>query len=357
MKTDIELLDSLIRIPSESSDIPQVNRAEEAMGAYLKAHGLFCEFEEFEGRRILFASTTPGKVQDYILNAHLDVVPAEPALFEPRIDGDRMYGRGTDDCKGCCVAIAQALCALAGTKASVGAIFTADEEIGGRTTLHMVQQGYAARKLVIVLDGPSRAIVSAEKGMLNFILRATGKTVHSSRPWEGVNAIDKLVDGYARLRAAWPKNAPGPDGDKWFDTMSADIISGGTAHNKVPDEATLLVNIRFVKPGDEKRIESFIRETTGLEVTREEFTIPVFCDENDPALQALQAAMRKAWPDHEIPFTRMMGATDARHFALNPTPIAITGCAGGGCHEIGEWINLPNIGETASMLVDFLAHA
>ncbi len=64
MKTDLKLLEDLIRIPSVSTDIPQVNRAEEAMRDYLEAHGLACSFEEFEGRKILYSSTVPGKVQD-----------------------------------------------------------------------------------------------------------------------------------------------------------------------------------------------------------------------------------------------------------------------------------------------------
>ena len=34
-----------------------------------------------------------------ILNAHLDVVPAEPAQFAPRRTGDRLYARGAHDMK------------------------------------------------------------------------------------------------------------------------------------------------------------------------------------------------------------------------------------------------------------------
>ncbi len=353
MKTDLEFLEKLIRIPSVSADVAEVNRAEEAMREYLEARGVACVMEECEGRKILYASTQPGKVQDYILNAHLDVVPAEPWMFEPRIDGDIIYGRGPDDCKGCAVAVAQAICALNG-KASVGAIFTADEEIGGHTTAYMVKLGYAARKLVVVVDGGEYSIVSAEKGVLDLVLKGKGRAAHSSTPWCGANAIDDLLDGYAKLRAAWPKNAPGEDGDPWFDTMSADIIKGGTAHNKVPDEAELLVNIRFTKPGDEDRIEKFVRDTTGLEVVRDSLSIPVFCDENTPAILEMRDAMRRAWPDHEIKFIRMCGATDARHFALNPAPIAITGIHGGNCHTKDEWASISHIGETASMFVDFM---
>lgn len=356
MNTDIEFLKKLIAIPSVSDDVAQVNKAEDCMREYLEAHGVACVTEECDGRKVLYASTLPGKVQDFLLNAHLDVVPGPARLFEPVIEGDILRARGAEDCKGSAVAIAQVLCELNG-KASVGAIFTADEEIGGSTTAYMVDKGYAARKLVVVVDGSEYAIVSAEKGVVDLILKAKGKNAHSSAPWVGVNAIDILLDGYAKLRAAWPKNAPGPDGDVWFDTMSADIISGGTAHNKVPDEAELLVNIRFIKPGDEDRIEKFVRETTGLEVSRGEVSIPVFCDEKTPALQDLKAAMERTWPDKKIGFTRMCGATDARHFARASAPIAITGVHGAGCHTDDEWVQISCVGELASMLIDYALKA
>ena len=35
-----------------------------------------------------------------MLHGHLDVVPGRPEQFTPRIDGDRLYGRGAYDMKG-----------------------------------------------------------------------------------------------------------------------------------------------------------------------------------------------------------------------------------------------------------------
>src|SRR5437763_16679171 len=44
-----------------------------------------------------------------ILHGHLDVVPGRPEQFEPRIEGDRLIGRGAYDMKG---ALAAMMCAL-----------------------------------------------------------------------------------------------------------------------------------------------------------------------------------------------------------------------------------------------------
>lgn len=353
MKTDIDFFEELLRIPSVSSDIPQVNRAMDFMRNYLEKHGVACVMEQYGDRKVLFASTQPGKTQDYLLNAHLDVVPADAHLFEPHLEDGIMFGRGTDDCKGAAVAIAQILCALNG-KASVGAIFTGDEEIGGLTTKHMVDLGYGARKLILVIDAAAYAIVTKEKGVLDLRLKARGKGVHSSRPWEGVNAIDVLLDGYAKLRAAWPKYTPDEESGNWFDTMSATIVNAGTAHNKVPDTAEMLLNIRYTTPGDESRIESFVRQTTGLGVVREETCVPVFCDTGDREIKALHRTMCEKWPDKHIPFCTMCGATDARHFAETGTPIALIGIDGAECHTDAEWCSVDDIAEQAEMLISFI---
>lgn len=352
METDLELFDSLLRIPSVTCDHAQVNRAMESMRGYLEARGVFCTMEESGGLRFLHAATEQGKVHDYLFNAHLDVVPAPAELFSPRIDGDRICARGAHDCKGGAVAIAQTLAALVG-KASVGAIFTADEETGGSTTARAVELGYAARRLVGVVDSAPYTITIAQKGLADFWLKAHGTGVHSSTPWLGANAIDRLLDGYVRLRAAWPKNEPGPDGDNWFDSFSATIVEGGTAHNKVPDEARMLVNVRFTKPGDEDRIAAFIRDTTGLDVERDTLSHPFSCDRDTPAYASLRKAMAAVWPGREIGFTRMTGATDARHFATLGVPIAILGVDGGEDHTNGEWVRAGSIGETAEMLARF----
>ena len=42
---------------------------------------------------VLYASTVSGKEADYILNAHMDVVPATDDQFEPRIEGDLMLAQ------------------------------------------------------------------------------------------------------------------------------------------------------------------------------------------------------------------------------------------------------------------------
>ncbi len=349
---DLPFFDQLLRIPSVTEDIPQVNRAVDAMRAWLEARGIHCTEEAMEdGRRFLYASVVPGeRTPHLLLNAHLDVVPAAPKLFEPRIEGDRIFGRGTEDCKGNALAIATALAALAGSDASVGAVFSSDEEEGGATSGEAVARGYHATGLTAVLDGGPWAITCAQKGIASFRLIAKGRGGHSSEPWAFDNPIDKLFDGWTRLREAWPAI---PEEWHWGDSLAATVVRAGAVHNQIPYEAEMIANIRFVEPGSLPRIEAFVREKTGLEAELLSACEPVFCDENAPALVALRTAMAAAF-GREIPMKRMQGATDARHFAgPGAAPVAIIGIEGGACHNDGEWASLVAIQAYATFLADF----
>ena len=126
----IELLAKLISINPVSSDYPAVNRAENLMMNFLKSHGVYCCMETIGDNQVLWAVTSETRSVNYLLNAHLDVVPGRG---DPRIEDGYIYGRGGADCLGNAVCAARLLCNLK-RQADVGCIFTADEEIGGMTT-------------------------------------------------------------------------------------------------------------------------------------------------------------------------------------------------------------------------------
>ena len=350
MSDSLELLKKLIRCKPVSERADLVNRAESVMRNYLESKGLYCVTEQIDGRSVLYASTLPGKVQDFLLNAHLDVVPAPEEMFEPVEKDGRLYARGSADCLGNAVCIAEILCRCAG-KASVSALFTADEEIGGRTTAAMVERGYAARKMVLILDASPYAIAHAQKGILTLTLRAHGKGGHSSEPWRLDNPIDRLIDGYVKLREAWP---PLPEGSHWGNTMAPCILRAGSVSNQVPDTAEMLLNIRYVSDEDGQRIPARIREITGLEVITGMTSRPVVVEESHPRMQELKLAMEHKFPGQPIHFIRMDGATDARHFVKLGVPIAILGTLGDGMHSSGEWADLQNLRDYADLLTAFL---
>ncbi len=351
MQDTIELLSELIRCRPVSSDLAAVNRAMQVMHRYLQDKGVCCVLEEVKGRQILFASTAPGKVHDLLLNAHIDVVPADAQLFEPRLEGDRLYGRGASDDLSNAVCIAHVLCRQLG-KASVGAIFTADEEIGGSTTEAMIQRGYAGRKFAIVLDGPSCCVAVAQKGIQIMKLRAKGRGGHASEPWKFDNPIDKLIDGYLRLRQQWPEVTAD---QQWQNTMAPCMLEAGFAGNQIPDEASMVLNFRYIQGSDRAAIIEKAQRLTGLEIELDRQCEPVVSDENSPQLQMLARVIRKYFPGAAAGFMRMNGATDARHMLSLGVPIAITSVNGEGAHSRCEWVELSSIDKYIQILEEVIA--
>lgn len=347
----VELLKKLIACKAVTENIPAVNNAVDLMHEFLSSNGIYCIEEKCsDGRKILYAATEETKAPDVLLNAHLDVVPATEEQFIPRIDGDIMYARGTGDCQGSATVLADLLLRLKG-KASIGAIFSTDEEEGGNTTGYMVRHGYTAKKSILIIDGSPYTLAIAQKGIIDCILRANSKGGHSSTPWMFKNPIDMLIDGYVKLREVWPETS---EDDQWNDTMAPCILNAGFAHNQIPDTAEMLINIRFINQADCETIIEKIKEITGLEVIIRSISEPFFADENNPIIQKLTVAMQEKFPDKEITLSRMNGATDARHFAKLSAPIAVLGVDGDGIHTANEWVKLSSLDEYADLLEKFI---
>ena len=124
----VELTRRLVAIPSEN---PPGNQYAECV-ALLEAE---LERLDLKPRRltdlILEASVGEGDRPLYF-HGHYDVVPAQNrSQFEPYIEGDRLYGRGSADMKGGLAAMIHAMVALRDTPGRVVLHLVPDEETGG----------------------------------------------------------------------------------------------------------------------------------------------------------------------------------------------------------------------------------
>ena len=350
MRPTVDLLSELMACRPVTADVERVNSAVEVLRLHLETAGLHTCVEDLDGRTILYASAVPGRMPKVLLNAHLDVVPADEGMFRLREEEGRLAGRGTHDCLGNSAVAAQAL-VRAKDFASAGVVFSTDEETGGETTEAMVRRGYGATDLVLVLDGAGYAITTAQKGVLTVSLKATGTACHGAEPWKGENAIDKLVDGYARIREMFlPVRPP----DEWRNTMIAATIGAGTVHNRVPDEAEMVLNIRYTETTTADELLEAMRGASGLTLEPRMACAPVFFSDDTPAFSRLAECMRQAL-GRDIDLIRMNGATDARHFAELGVPGAIIGIPGQDPHGAGECVEAEGLAAYEDMLTTFLS--
>ena len=359
MKNTADLLCDMIRIKSVSSNIPEVNRCAAYVRETLEAEGIKCAVETFEdGRQALWASNVDGKKPDLLLVVHLDVVPVDSdKQFEPVVDGDTVWGRGSEDCKGNAVAAIEALMQVADDKdsgASIGIIFTADEEIGGRTTAGMVARGYGAAKAALVYDaGGGSNIFIGQKGIVVLRLIAEGKGGHASRPWAFDNPIFKLAAALEKLRVHWEAKYPHVDGQEWHNTFAPCMLSSGKASNQIPDTASATINIRFIDNATPEAIVEEVREVTGLKVERGEVSPCVFFPPDSPAIKTLCEVISESFGGAKVGNRRMNGATDARHLGTLGVPVAVSGIDGNGAHQADESASLSSIKRFADIAAEF----
>ncbi|PYQ80466.1 MAG: peptidase dimerization protein [Acidobacteria bacterium] len=162
-----------------------------------------------------------------VFSTHIDCVPP---FFPSRVDGDRLYGRGSCDAKGILAAqVAAADRLRRDGETRVGLLFVVGEERGGEPT--------------------DNRLGLATRGILRVRLRASGRAAHSSFPELGESAIDKLIDALVELRSI-----DLPDDHVLGRThYTVGLIDGGVAPNVVSPSAEAEVMFRTVSDADAVR--------------------------------------------------------------------------------------------------------
>jgi len=166
----------------------------------------------YDGREDLIGRITDGDGPPLLLNGHIDVVPAaSPELwtsppFEPRRDGDRLYGRGAGDMKGGFAMAALALDALLATAPEVvtGPLSFAsviEEECTGNGTLAAARAGVLAGA-VLLPEPTGLDLLLGGIGILWLDVVLDGKAAHAESADRAVNPVDlglRIVEALREL--------------------------------------------------------------------------------------------------------------------------------------------------------------
>jgi acetylornithine deacetylase len=184
-----------------------------------------------------------------ILQAHTDVVPAGPAEmwtyppFEPRIEGDWLYGRGGADMKAGHAANIFALDALRRIglqpAATVYVQSVVEEESTGNGALMTHLRGYRA-DAVLIPEPEDEKLVRANAGVLWFQVEVRGHPVHVREMGAGANAIDaayRVIAELRRLEEDWNARKAGrPHFENQAHPINLNIgkIEGGDWASSVP---------------------------------------------------------------------------------------------------------------------------
>ncbi len=237
----VNLTAALVDIPSESRHEQRI--ADEVEAALrLLDHVQVTRF----GNTVV-ARTDLGRAQRVVLGGHLDTVPAADNLPH-RIDGDNLYGLGSNDMKGGVAVALRCAHELREPSRDVTYVFyeceEIDDEANGLRRLAEVHPEFLQADFAVLMEPSDAGVEAGCQGTLRAHVRTSGERAHSARSWLGRNAIHAAADILNRLERYTPRT-PVIDGLTYREGMNAVGIEGGVATNVIPDACEVTVNYRY----------------------------------------------------------------------------------------------------------------
>ena len=172
---------------------------------------------------------------------------------------NKLYGLGSCDMKGGIAAILKAVLDIDWNKLNSGIklFFTYDEEIGFNGIKEINSLNIKMPGNMIIGEPTNNEIMNGSKGLLEFKINFNGKSVHSSNPEKGINAIEKCMEFINELKKFY--NILKLEIDNRFEipytTMNIGKIEGGKSINIVPDNCVIYIDFRIIT--EEHRNEIF----------------------------------------------------------------------------------------------------
>ena len=319
----ISLHQSLVRIESVNTGVmPTGNETAvcEFVQQWLSEEGIDSEIlarDPNRGNIIANINGTSGQA-GLMFMSHTDVVPVEDESkwsfppFGATISNGRIYGRGSNDCKGLLAAqmMAMRLLKRTGVQLQDGLILAsgADEEHGGRYGFEWLTENYPEKLAapLAVNEGGGEPISSGsltyllgtgEKGRLQIEINVKGTSAHASVPWQGSNAMYRVAQVLQRIEAYQPEldtsselfnhlstfaieHKPSPDNiteiisdmesvNPRFAsvlralsrmTVTPTMVSGGIKSNSVPESVSITCDVRTLPHQDDQYVRTELTE-------------------------------------------------------------------------------------------------
>ncbi len=362
----LETLQLLVATPSVNPTLaPGEGKGEAAIAAaiheWFKAHGVECWIEEAAPERPnAIARVGNGAGPALVLCAHVDTVSTEGMTippFEPRVEGNRVYGRGSYDMKGGAAAILCAMEKLAKEplRGSVMAALVADEEYASIGSQHFVAHHKAGA--CIVTEPCDRKLILAHKGFVWAEITTEGHAAHGSR-WDiGVCAIASMgriiaaLDEFDRKelrRRTHPMVGPA--------SQHCSLVRGGAGLSTYAPSCALEVERRTLPGESPEQVLDEIRSV--IASAGEEASVrlmltqpPLVCSRDARIAQCVRESATKITGRAPVE-GGVAYWMDAALFAAAGMQTVNYGADGAGAHEAVEWADLDSVVTCGQVLVE-----
>ena len=282
----VELLKRLISTPRVSRD---ETAAADIMEQTMRQYGY--EPERMGNNLWIRSNNWDDSKPTIMLNAHIDTVKPVATWtrdpFTPSIEGDRLYGLGSNDCGGGLVSLLQVFRILSqkplptlpvgeGVGRGFNLIYLAscEEEVSGAGGIRSVlqQQPFpdltAGRDLIAIVGEPTGMQPAiAERGLMVIDGTAHGKSGHAARN-EGVNAIYEALDDLMFIREYKFEKVSDLLGPT---KMQCTVVNSGTQHNVVPDECKFIIDVRTNEHYTNEEVFEFLQGKLKSEIKARSF--------------------------------------------------------------------------------------
>ncbi|HUQ98512.1 MAG TPA: M20/M25/M40 family metallo-hydrolase [Gemmatimonadaceae bacterium] len=225
-----ELLEIQSTTGSEGAVVDFVSR-------WLIARGWNVTLQEVSrGRSNIWASRSGGGVT---LSTHLDTVPP---FVPPRLEGSRLFGRGSSDAKGIAASMMVAADRLvADGEKRVDLLLLVGEEKGSDGA--RAANNLRTRSRFLINGEPTESkLATGAKGSLRATIRTRGRAAHSAYPHLGESAIEPMLELLPTLKQLPLPSDPVLGGT----TVNIGTIRGGTEANIIPANAEAELMFRLV---------------------------------------------------------------------------------------------------------------
>ncbi len=331
------------------------------------------------GARPNLVAVLPGRQPEKVwVLSHLDVVPPGEARlwhsdpFTLRVEGDRLYGRGTEDNHHGIVASLMAVKAFLdlglSPERTVALALVSDEETGSGKGLDFLvrehRQLFGARDLIIVPDAgeaDGTMIEVAEKSILWLKLTLTGKQGHASKPYLANNTLTAcahMIVALEALRREFPLQNPlFQPPESTFEPTRKDANVPNI--NTIPGRDVFYLACRILPDYDLARVKARILAIAGevaekfgvhLKVEpKQELPSAPGTAPDAPVVLALQRAIREVYGREATP-QGIGGGTVAAFFRQAGLPAAVWMTVSDTAHQPNEYTDLEKLTGDARVL-------
>lgn len=225
----------------------------------------------------------PADAPEALIYFHTDTAPVGDDWTRPPLsltrEGDRLFGRGTADMKGCIAAVLAALRSLkdAGTPLAFRPVlaFCTDEEGGLYPGIRYLAETMDLPEVLLNLNGGATPrIWGGCFGSLDLAVTGQGVAVHSGRPDLGVNALEAMVPLLTALttlktqvEARTSAMPPPPGDDPLRARLNVTAIRAGDKGSALPGRCRIVLNRRYMPEEDVSEVRAELEKTIAAALT------------------------------------------------------------------------------------------